>query len=644
MKNCMKFVRGAILRRLAMLAIMMQAFLVASAYDFEVDGIYYNVVSLPDLTCEVTRVGNKNVEDIVIPSIVEYNSCKLAVVKIGDWAFKSCEGLTSVEFPSSLTSIGASAFSGCWSLTSVKFPSSLTLIGASAFSGCSRLTSVEFPSSLTSIGASAFENCESLTSVEFPSSLTSIGESAFQSCKSLTSVEFPASLTLIGASAFCGCSSLTSVEFSEGLTTIGYKAFAGCSSLTSAKFPSSLTLIGESAFENCSGLTSVELSEGLTTIENRTFFRCKSLTSVEFPSSLISIGESAFDGCYRLTSVEFPASLTSIGEYAFCNCSNLTSVEFSEGLTTIGHDAFYSCSSLTSLEFPASLISIGDNAFYRCYRLTSVEFPSSLTSIGAYAFQSCWSLTSVEFPASLTSIGEYAFCKCSGLSYVKFEETTQLVNLDRCVFDETSLEHVILPILCKMKARDEAGNCFYNNIKYLKVGSLGCYSSYIYNYQLNLSKRIKTMEIDNAVWGNHRFVPCKVENLILSEKYRAEKPDQFGFSGDYSLEFDFSELKKLVSKTLEPPVIPGEVPTKILMDAEVEVPIQALEKYQRAPVWKDFWNLKGVDGLVSIEEMEVVAAEEVGRYDLTGKAVAEDYRGIVIVRYSDGTTSKTLQR
>ena len=80
------------------------------------------------------------------------------------------------------------------------------------------------------------------------------------------------------------------------------------------------------------------------------------------------------------------------------------------------------------------------------------------------------------------------------------------------------------------------------------------------------------------------------------------------------------------------------------MNMEVEVPIEALEKYQQAPVWKDFWNLKGVEGLVGIEGTEAVAATEVGRYDLTGKAVSEDYRGIVIVRYSDGTTTKTVQR
>lgn len=55
---------------------------------------------------------------------------------IGEYAFENCSGLTSVTFPSSVTSIGEYAFSGCSGLTSVTIPSSVTSIGDSAFEGC----------------------------------------------------------------------------------------------------------------------------------------------------------------------------------------------------------------------------------------------------------------------------------------------------------------------------------------------------------------------------------------------------------------------------------------------------------------------------------------------------------------------------
>ena len=67
--------------------------------------------------------------------------------------------MTSVTFPSSVTSIGEYAFSGCSGLTSVTIPSSVTSIGDSAFEGCSGLTSVYVSwESPLSINASIFEN------------------------------------------------------------------------------------------------------------------------------------------------------------------------------------------------------------------------------------------------------------------------------------------------------------------------------------------------------------------------------------------------------------------------------------------------------------------------------------------------------
>ena len=88
---------------------------------------------------------------------------------IGDDAFGSCSGLTSVEIPSSVTSTGECAFRGCSGLTSVTFGegSRLESIGFEAFYGCSGLTSVEIPSSVTSIGSYAFYGCSGLTSVTF---------------------------------------------------------------------------------------------------------------------------------------------------------------------------------------------------------------------------------------------------------------------------------------------------------------------------------------------------------------------------------------------------------------------------------------------------------------------------------------------
>ena len=82
----------------------------ANAYDFEVDGIYYNILSSTDLTAEVTHGDNKYTGDVIIPSTVNYKSRDIAVIAIGDSAFSGCTELNSITIPNSVTSIGFSAF------------------------------------------------------------------------------------------------------------------------------------------------------------------------------------------------------------------------------------------------------------------------------------------------------------------------------------------------------------------------------------------------------------------------------------------------------------------------------------------------------------------------------------------------------
>ena len=231
-----------------MTTLMVLSFITASAYDFMVDGLAYNVVSLPDLTCEVTQADTEYSGDIVIPSTVTYQGRTLTVILIGDWAFSDCSALTSIQIPNSVTKIDEGAFCACSSLTSVEIPNSVTTIGYEAFEDCSSLVSVEIPNSVTRIDQAAFYGCSSLVSVEIPNSVTWIGEGAFYGCSSLISVEIPNSVTLIAQWAFYGCSALTSVEIPNSVTEIGMEAFYGCSALTSVEIPNSVTEIGKEAF------------------------------------------------------------------------------------------------------------------------------------------------------------------------------------------------------------------------------------------------------------------------------------------------------------------------------------------------------------------------------------------------------------
>ncbi len=421
----------------------------ASAYDAEIDGIYYN---FNGTEATVTNGDNRYSGDIVIPQSVTYNDNIYDVTSIGastfyrctgltsitipgdvtsieKYAFWHCEGLTSITIPENLTFIGEGAFSGCYGLTSITIPENLTFIGEGAFSGCYGLTSITIPENLTFIGEGAFSGCEGLTSITIPESVTSIGENAFSNCYGLTSITIPESVTNIGASAFRRCYGLTSIVVENGnsvydsrndcnaliettsntliqgcmntiipesVTSIGEGAFSGCEGLTSITIPESVTSIGENAFLNCFGLTSITIPENVTTIGNSAFFQCWRMTSVTIPEGVTTIGSGAFSSCSNLASVTIPKSVTSIGEAAFLSCRRLTSIIVKEGNEV--YDSRNGCN---------AIIETASNALIAGCINTII--PESVTSIGEGAFSGCDGLTSITIPEGVTSIGDYAF-------------------------------------------------------------------------------------------------------------------------------------------------------------------------------------------------------------------------------------------
>ena len=116
------------------------------AYDFEVDGIYYNVTSLENLEVEVTSCDAAEYKgDVVIPKTVVYKNRELRVTSIKDNAFSGCSGLTSVDIGDGVTSIGKWAFYACSGLTSVDIPDGVTSIGKGAFYACDTIEEFIFP-------------------------------------------------------------------------------------------------------------------------------------------------------------------------------------------------------------------------------------------------------------------------------------------------------------------------------------------------------------------------------------------------------------------------------------------------------------------------------------------------------------------
>lgn len=144
------------------------------AYDFETDGIYYNILQDGYLgEIEVTHNGKPNTysDTISLPPTrgFVYNPNKQGVfyniVSIGDSAFYNCSDLKDVHYGSLITHIGSYAFFGCTQLTDFNF--FYSEIEDHAFENCSGITSITVleTSKQLSIGDSVFVGCTGLTTI-----------------------------------------------------------------------------------------------------------------------------------------------------------------------------------------------------------------------------------------------------------------------------------------------------------------------------------------------------------------------------------------------------------------------------------------------------------------------------------------------
>jgi len=125
-------------------AILLLCALSANAYDFTVNGLYYNV--LPGTkNVEVTRsreIPNPYNRDIVIPSSVSWENEVYQVTSISNYAFAS-SGFESVVLPNTLKFIGWAAFEmSC--IKSITIPASVEYISSWAFTKCPYLEYIVF--------------------------------------------------------------------------------------------------------------------------------------------------------------------------------------------------------------------------------------------------------------------------------------------------------------------------------------------------------------------------------------------------------------------------------------------------------------------------------------------------------------------
>lgn len=356
------------------------------AYDFEVDGIRYNIVSINNLTCEV--VPNSYSGNIYIPTYVQYNGRKLKVVGIGENAFNGCSSISSVILPDQLEYIKNKAFKGCSSLKELRIPKTLKEIGLS-FDGCSLQKvyinnvagwcSISFdednygraskPINSNTVFYVNEKPCETL---QIPQSVTIIKPHVFEDINTIRKVVFPSSIKRIENSAFSGCKNIESMALPYKCEYIGAWAFSSCPLTNYLLIPAAVDTIGAYAFNKCH-LDHLLFEEGVKEIKisSHVFGKVKQLTirrNIKLWSSTYWI-----DKIDSLEDVTISPKVTSLPSGIFKNFTGIKNVTIEDGdteLKTPGYSYSPDDTSARSVDYgefhnsPVNYLYLGRNISY----------------------------------------------------------------------------------------------------------------------------------------------------------------------------------------------------------------------------------------------------------------------------------------
>lgn len=294
---------------------------------------------------------------IIDRSITELNASDFgSLTTIGGYAFRSCNHLSSVTFPSTITSIQTDAFYGCTALRSIEIPDTITSLGNSMFRGCTNLSSISLGTGFSTIPQYFLYGCTSLLSVEIPSTVTTVSNYAFYSSSNLETIDFGKTRSTVPTLGNTNAFLYLAADYKIYVPYDLYSSWCSASvwSNISAHIVANVPWEeGDTAVLNGSGdpiwYGSIvgTASSGSIPLSAQT-----SGTRLIVGSAVTDLGTGFLDQTNTFTEIDFSeaTSLTAIGEYGLI-VPNATAIVFPTSLASISANAFIGCTSCGIYDF-----------------------------------------------------------------------------------------------------------------------------------------------------------------------------------------------------------------------------------------------------------------------------------------------------
>lgn len=644
----------------------------------------------------LSYIGDYAFSSTALKSVVLPSSVK----KIGSSAFFTCKSLSSVIFNEGLEEIGNSAFYKT-SLTNVVLPQSLTEIGAKAFLNCEKLETVTLPNKIKVLPLGLFYGCKLLKSLDIAEGVTEIGDECFLLCESLKSISIPSTVEKIGT-GFIAKTSVSSITLAAANSN--FVLVDGILYDTNKKLLYAVPMKGVSSVNvdsKCIGINGgafwgsevakVVLPNGFLAIDDYAF--CQSaLAEINFPASITYIGEQGF-AATKLKSVVLPENMPNILDGAFAGCEELTTVTIPSAVKRIYNHAFHNDVNLTSVtclgSTPPEILDVYetyDDPFFGVPTTTTLYVPKGTeAAYRADGWHNYFKITESDFgvlacvgmtPADGAVLGANAEMKIE----IEFSEDINVVKKNPEVFlrKDSELSGAIIEPddawvatvsknTLRLWASDYDGYTMSFTPEQDREYYLVIPAGVVQNSAGDMNERIVVKWVGPSAPKELAVVSTTPENGAVLNAGYADMSFRITFEDeitilDYAPDAELREGDSDTGLTIDPDLSwkalkENDGKTLHIWASDYDGYIQAFKvksgtKYYMtipAGIVKNDAGDKngeirieisgsdttGIDSAVSGE-----SATEVARYDLNGHPVAAGYKGICVVRMSDGTVRK----
>ena len=527
-----------------------------SAQTFEVDGVYYTVLSEDDKTAEVAQYLDRNYEslytgDIKVLPNVDYEGVTYTVTSLCDAAFAG-SSITSIELPNTLKVIGGYAFSGCKLLKVLTIPESVTEMGENSINvseeGIEKL--IMLPTTPPACDSFNFSGIiyvpdGSLSAYKssspwdyYPNIVEGDGSKDYVLKFKVDGIYYEREnissdivAVIEGDEPYSGDIVIPEIVTYDGAD---YKVESMCSfaytKITSIEIPSSISIIRSRAFKNCTSLKKVIFNPGVSMIYAQAFEGSDNIESIICLSTtppecqMYAFSSKVYSNCvltvpgnavnaYRRADEWRSFSHIEAGEMTgFTENGIVYSIVSAEDKTVeVVAPAFNAYSGNIQIPAEASgytVIGIGRNAFNNAKELESVTLPTSIRYIEEGAFQKAVSLTVLELPEGLERIGDRAFWE-SGITSLVIPSSVSTIGED---FASDELKS--LSVAAGNETYSTIGDVLYNKEKTALLYACKSITS------IDMPATLKRIESE-ALCGCIQLTKVVIPDNVISIGYRA---------------------------------------------------------------------------------------------------------------------------